>query len=416
MDLERDGNLIEAGVWFLLAIILFIHAIRSARRLWPTLFILVVTLAIFGASDLVESRTGAWWKPWWLFVWKAVCVVVLFIGFVRYFRLTKKRTVAGSDSQLGDRVKMILVATLLVITSGAHAQFAPKPVPRVQALPLPHHEISFQRDGVELTRFHFDPQDKRPFLYPLNGPSGRSLTRMGHPHDPITHSHHNSLWLAHHDVNGVSFWEDRGPAQIRCERVEQFEDGDESAFATVLNSWGATNKVFLWERRRMTVQSLASNEWMLVLDVRFDAEKEAVTLGKTPFGLVAVRMAKSIGVNDGGGIIRNSEGGVNEAGVFWKRARWVDYSGAITSNAVEGITFFDHPGNPSHPSYFHVRNDGWMGASLTFDEPRVIETNRPLQLRYGFYVHSRLPATNVLEKRWTGFSKTALPDLARPKK
>jgi hypothetical protein len=307
-------------------------------------------------------------------------------------------------------MRTIIAALILVPLTGLVAQFAPRPVPRMQALPLPHHEISFQRDGIELTRFHFDPQDKRPYLFPINGPSGRSLTRMGHPRDPVTHSHHNSLWLSHRDVNGLNLWEDGGRGQIRCLRVETLEDSDDFASATVLNSWGETNKVLLWERRRMTVQTLAGNEWMLVLDMRFDAEKAPVTLGKTPFGLVAVRMAKSIGVNDGGGTIRNSEGGVNETNVFWKRARWVDYSGAITSNAVEGIAFFDHPGNPNHPSFFHVRNDGWMGASLTFEEPHVIETNKPLQLRYGFYVHSGLLAVNLLEKRWGEFGKTVRPE------
>src|SRR5436190_1969595 len=311
-----------------------------------------------------------------------------------------------------EQMKRITLELLLLTATVATAQFAPKSIPRMQALPLPHHEISFQRDGMELTRFHFDPADKRPFLYPMNGPAGRSLTRMGHPHDPVTHSHHNSLWLAHHDVNGVSFWGDGGTAQIRCVRVEQMEDGDDSASVTAVNSWNSTNKVMLWEQRRMTVQSLPKNEWLLILDVRFDANSEPVTFGKTPFGLAAVRMAKSIGVNDGGGMIRNSEGGVNEAGVFWKRARWVDYSGAIASNSVEGITFLDHPSNPNHPSYFHVRNDGWMGSSISFDGPLQIETNKPLQLRYGFYVHSGLQETNALERRWIEFSRTARPNLS----
>jgi hypothetical protein len=312
-------------------------------------------------------------------------------------------------------VKQIFI-TLLVSVLHVAAQSSFKPVPRMQVVPLPHHEISFQRDGVELTRFHFDPADKRPFLYPLNGPSGRSLTRMGHPHDPVTHSHHNSLWLSHFNVNGIDFWGDGPRGQIRVVRVENFEDNDEFASVTALISWGETNKVLLWERRRMTVQTLAGNEWLLVLDTRFDAAKEPVTLAKTPFGLAAVRMAKSIGVNDGGGMIRNSEGGMNETNVFWKRAQWVDYSGAITSNAVEGITLFDHPKNPNHPTYFHVRNDGWMGASLTFDAAHVIETNRPLQLRYGLYVHSGLTDTNSLAQRWTDFSKTVLPDLTAPKR
>src|SRR5436190_10197464 len=140
----------------------------------------------------------------------------------------------------------ICVHPWFLFSFAAFAQFAPKPAARMQALPLPQHEISFQRDGAELTRFHFDPADKRPFLYPLNGPGGRSLTRMGHPRDPVTHSHHNSLWLAHHDVNGVSFWGDGGTAQIRCVRVEQFEDSEDSASVTAVNSWSTTNKVMLW--------------------------------------------------------------------------------------------------------------------------------------------------------------------------
>ena len=117
-------------------------------------------------------------------------------------------------------------------------------------------------------------------------------------------------------------------------------------------------------------------------------------------------MAKTIGVNDGGGTIRNSEGGVNEAGVFWKSAKWVDYSGPITATATEGITLMDHPSNPNHPSIFHVRNDGWMGASLTHQAPRTIEPGQPLRLRYGLYVHAGMPDTKVLEQRWVEFSRS----------
>lgn len=91
MDVERDGNLIEAGVWFALSLTLLIYAIRSGKRGRPTLFVLVVTLAIFGGSDLVEARTGAWWKPWWLLVWKAACVVVLLCGFGRYCAIRKSK-------------------------------------------------------------------------------------------------------------------------------------------------------------------------------------------------------------------------------------------------------------------------------------------------------------------------------------
>jgi hypothetical protein len=99
MDLERDGNLIESGVWFLLSLVLFIYAFRRERSIRPTLWWLAVVLAVFGASDVVEARTGAWWKPWWLFVWKAACVAGLFFGFLRYYRMSNALPAAVLDSQ-----------------------------------------------------------------------------------------------------------------------------------------------------------------------------------------------------------------------------------------------------------------------------------------------------------------------------
>ncbi len=284
----------------------------------------------------------------------------------------------------------------------------PKPVSRMQAVPQPDYQVSFQRDGVEIARYHFGPTLNRPFVFPLIGPAGRSVTRLGHPHDPEGHSHHNSLWISHNDVNGVNFWGDTGTnvGRIVHQQIQQFDDGPEAAAIQTVNAWkDKTGKVLLSERRRTTVQWLPNNEWLLILDLQLEAKGEAVTLGKSAFGMVAVRVAKTMGVNDGGGTIRNSEGGVNEKEVFWKPAKWMDYSGPITATATEGVTLFDHPANPNHPSVFHVRDDGWMGASLTFAGPRVIEPGQPLQLRYGVYVHAGKPPLEELQKRWEEFSR-----------
>ena len=128
-----------------------------------------------------------------------------------------------------------------------------------------------------------------------------------------------------------------------------------------------TGKVLLEERRRVSLELLPDGESLLVLDLRFEAKGAPVTFGKTPFGLVGVRLAKTIGIADGGGTIRNSEGNVDEQGdngCFWKRARWCDYSGPVLPGKAEGATLFDHPANPNHPTYFHVRSDGWMGSSF----------------------------------------------------
>jgi hypothetical protein len=151
----------------------------------------------------------------------------------------------------------------------------------------------------------------------------------------------------------------------------------------------------------------------LILDLNLAAPRQPVRLGKTPFGLMGVRMAKTIGVHDGGGRIRNSEGAVNEKEVFWKPARWVDYSGPITPQTSEGITLMDHPANPNHPTVFHVRNDGWMGASLTFAGPRQIETDQPLRLRYGFYIHAGIPDRKQIEAIWEQFSELPFASFKR---
>ena len=290
----------------------------------------------------------------------------------------------------------------------------PKPVPRMQALPLPHDEISFQRDGQELARFHFNKDQRRPFVFPIIGPSGRSLTRMGHPRDPESHSHHNSVWFSHQSVGGVNFWADDGGV-IRHLRVLRFEDADELAFVETENVWlDKEEHAVLHDRRRIAVKPLAGQDWLLLLDLQLEARTNNVTLGESAFGMLGVRMAKTIGVSDGGGTIRNSNGGVNEAGCFRKPARWMDYSGPITRMAVEGITLFDHPQNPNHPVPFHCRNDGWMGASLTFAGPLVVKNGEPLELRYALYVHAGMPSSEKIEEQWKAFA--ASPWVAFPVK
>jgi hypothetical protein len=282
----------------------------------------------------------------------------------------------------------------------------PKPVPQMQVIPLPYHQASFQRNGVEIARYHFGPDLHRPFIFPLIGPSGRSLTRMGHPHDPQSHSHHNSVWVSHNDVDGVSFWSDSGKGKIRHKQILKFEDADQSASMLAENHWLTTEgKVLLHETRRLTAIPLDNSEWLLIIDLEFKAADKPITLGKTPFGMLGVRMAKTIGVNDGGGTIRNSEGGVNEKEIFWKRARWVDYSGLIAPEKLEGVTLFDHPDNPNFPSFFHVRNDGWMGASLTHAGPRTIQPDTPLHLRYALYIHSELKPAQAIDAKWKQFTE-----------
>jgi hypothetical protein len=319
--------------------------------------------------------------------------------------------------------RALLALLVLILTSQTKAAAPPdatdlpdaKPVPEVQVVPLPYEQASFQHLGRELTRYHFGPSLKRPFLYPIEGPAGHPLTRMGHPHDPNGHRHHNSIWISHHDVGGVDFWSDGGAGQIVCQRVEQYEDGPTEAWMLSTNAWqDAEQKMLLLERRRVGVRPLVQGEWFLSIDLQFEAPSgTSVTIGQTPFGMIGVRMAKTIGVHDGGGRILNSGAARNEEAVFRKPARWVDYSGPVAEGVTGGIALMDHPANPDHPTAFHVRNDGWMGACLTLDRPLVVQAGKPLRLCYGLWIHSGVSSSEAIDARWQAFAQDPLATMQR---
>jgi hypothetical protein len=304
----------------------------------------------------------------------------------------------------------------------AAAQFAPgaepKPVPLMQATPQAHDQLSFDRDGIEIARYHYGPDLKRPFLFPLIGPAGRSVTRIGHPRDPQTHSHHNSVWISHESVGGTNFWGDSGAARIAHVRTIRMDDSDAAAFVETENAWlDKAGAKILTEYRRTRARVLADGDWLLEIDLQLEAPGVAsVEIGQSAFGFIGVRMAKTIGVHDGGGTIRNSEGGVDEAGCFRKPARWCDYSGPLTRDIWGGATLMDHPSNLNHPAPFHVRDDGWMGIASTFPGAHSIQPGAPLRLRFAVYVHGGKLSAEALQRVWEPWAASAFEDFPLKRK
>ncbi len=68
------ANLIEAALWCVIGGVVLLHAMLKRGRLYSV--IAGVTFLLFGLSDVVETRTGAWWRPWWLLAWKGACLAV----------------------------------------------------------------------------------------------------------------------------------------------------------------------------------------------------------------------------------------------------------------------------------------------------------------------------------------------------
>lgn len=293
----------------------------------------------------------------------------------------------------------------------------PYQVPRVQIVPQPDDQVSVQVEGRERLRWHASPRYPRPYFFPLIGPSGQSVTRMGHPADP-SHDHHRSFWWGHQNVAGVNFWEERpttpGGPQIRQEAWVHYQDGANEAGLVVKIGWFDAHKVKLIQQEMIAVyRPLPDDESWLEIQSSWSPALESLKLGKTNFGFLGLRVATSLSAHYGGGRLTNSEGSTGEPAIFAKPARWVDYSGPTTRPvAAEGVTWFDHPTNPRHPTHWHVRDDGWMSAAFCLNEGYELRKEQPLRLRYGFHVHAGPCKPERADQRFSAFAETRAWELA----
>lgn len=353
-----------------------------------------------------------------------------------------------------DVLRSPLVALWLAVAlmGGSRADAEPMPVRHVQAVLLPGDQVSFQRDGVEMTRLVFGKAKAfrdQPFLFPVIGPSGNPLT-INHGHDAEAATH-NSIWHSYGAINGIAFegnhYDPKYPMstgrQIH-QRLENVTNGEGSASVTTLTHWVDIGKnpaeTLLLEHRRYTVQPLDKGEWLLVVDSQFEAATD-VTLGQSPIGFFSVKTTEALSIN-GGGSNRISSGETDLNGVSKKPAKWADYYGHPNPDAkesllkvgnngiegdyyhqpnpntkiIEGLAVFDHPKNLNYPTFWRARTHGrLMTSGITSDGvPVKLAKGKTLRLRYGVYVHGDQPAA-AIEARWQAFATGDLDDLTPPK-
>jgi len=133
-------------------------------------------------------------------------------------------------------------------------------------------------------------------------------------------------------------------------------------------------------------------------EVTLHASEVPLTLGDTKEGTMAMRLAETMRLkgNPGLGHIVNSAG-VRDGETWGKRADWCDYFGPVEGKTV-GVAIFDHPGNPRHPTWWHVRDYGLFAANPfgqhDFENlpdksagDFTIPAGKSVTFRYRFYLH-----------------------------
>ncbi len=245
------------------------------------------------------------------------------------------------------------------------------------------------------------------YFYPVLGPEGIRMNRhwpmadvAGEDHD---HPHHRSLWYSHGAVNGVDFWAE-GPkaGSIVHQKFLEISSGRDSGVLRSANKWIAPDgTVKLTDERTFRVYARPSNERLFDFEVtlKAPADEDAV-LGDTKEGSMAMRVNEEMRLTRG----KNQPGqghimlstGVKDGATWGQRADWCDYYAPLDGKVV-GIAIFDHPGNPKHPTWWHVRDYGLFAANPfgvhDFERKPAgtgdvrIPAGGSLTFRYRFYLH-----------------------------
>ncbi|MEM2941554.1 MAG: PmoA family protein [Thermoproteota archaeon] len=226
------------------------------------------------------------------------------------------------------------------------------------------------KEREEQTVFLFDSQTvmscrhskelSKPFIYPLKGPEGTPLTW----NSPPDHAHHRSFWTAHGMVNGEDLWLeglDRGKMVV--DNISRQAGYVFSEIKLKMTWQGSSGKKLVDEDRIIRLWNIPDRQWLIDYSTFLTANYGDVLFGDTKeAGMISIRVRESMEVENGGRI-ENSWGGINEAETWGRKANWCDYSGPV-DGFWQGIAIFDHPSNPRHPSYWHVRDYGLMAANV----------------------------------------------------
>ena len=246
-----------------------------------------------------------------------------------------------------------------------------------------------------------DMYKSRPDFYPAYSPSGREVTCTC----AYRFNHHKSIFIGHANVNGANFFHDNDPTRPNLGDIVlescRYETRSGGIEVTTHNGWITKDDVRLLDEERDFTVVPGTEAHIIDLKSTLIASRTDLTFGQDIHGLLGVRVADTMDVEDGG-MILNSNGERNEAQTMDRIARWVDYSGEVAGEEV-GVTLMVHPSNP--PTPFFTRDYGTMLASLTLREKYELPHKERLTLRYRILIHQGDAAGARIEDSYEQFAQ-----------
>lgn len=269
------------------------------------------------------------------------------------------------------------------------------------------NRIDVSIGGNLFTQYVFSEDEKYPFFFPVNGPSGFSVTSMRNSLYP----HHSSLFFGCDRVNGGNYWQEgleRG--RIRTLRAEILKTGKDSVVIENECIWsrpGAESPVR--DIRTITITSPSKDLYQIDFNIRLDMLTD-VKIEKTNHSFFSARMAPDLSAANGGTLV-NAEGNLGEAGdqgTFGKRSPWMAGYGT-RSGKTEGLAIFQHPSNAWYPSPWFTRDYGFLSPTPMYwpeDEAAgtIFKKGDVLNLKYRVLIFSGTPQAAGIAQKFQSYA------------
>jgi hypothetical protein len=296
------------------------------------------------------------------------------------------------------KLKLILI-NLLVLALFAGSVQAQSKISAVKK----GAKIDVTIDNLFFTSYLFAENEKYPFFYPVNGPSGAGITSMRNG----TYPHHSSLFFGCDKVNGGNYWQEgleRGRiVSLREDILEN--DGPRVVIENecIWSRPGAVSPVK--DLRKITITAPSKELFQIDFEVTMEMLID-VTIEKTNHSLFSGRMDPALAVTSGGTMI-NADGETGEKGTFGKASPWIDCYGK-RGDKIEGMAIMQHPSNEWYPSPWFTRDYGFFSPTPMYwpadDKATVMKKGETIKLKYRVLVHT---GTNETAKIAEEFKKYA---------
>lgn len=242
---------------------------------------------------------------------------------------------------------------------------------------------------------HNARQGMRPYIHPLHGPDGQvCLTEDSPWHHPWQHG----IQTGFHGVNGCDFWFD--PGQRVDQKIGTIEPVVPRILSTAPPQWEIEavwrhedGSFILIEKQKWSIRSV-ENLIYLDLDWKLQAILD-VQIDQGPYGGLFVRMPYR---KERGAKVMNSEGLVDDC-CEQQAAAWVDLVMPFDIDSA-GISFFDHPCNPTHPTHWRIDNQRGINPSPCITGPIKMASGQAMRHRYRLVLHKVPFFGEQIQEHW----------------